>query len=508
MQTTPASTLRSLILDSMTRFADRTAIVSDDQEISYLEFLASATELATRFGPRSDERAPHFIAICAGDPPNQFIGHAAALIAGYGYLPIAASTPPSRAAEIIARSGAGVVVCDHSSRSDVQQMVTGGTTPIEVIEIPTIGSSPPTSASPPTPTNASPFAYLLFTSGSTGRPKGVPIRHESIVHYLNHVSMRYGLGPEDRFSQLFPTTFDLSIFDQFACWSVGGSVHVGESRSLESYVHRHRITVLFCVPSRVRLASQVGDLLPGSLPSVRLALFCGEALRNREADAMALAAPAATVENLYGPTEATLSCLMHRHTPTNGEDPAGIVPIGTPHADHEVAIRDPASGQWSNRGRGELLIAGPQVFDGYWQEPSKTAEAFATSSDGVRFYRTGDLVERIADTGDVHFLGRLDTQIKILGHRVELGEIDAALMTHTGADTVATVAVRDSDGEVELLVGFIRGADAPTDLRSRLGETLPRYMIPAHVEVLTEFPLNASGKIDRRALERHAAELV
>ena len=340
-------------------------------------------------------------------------------------------------------------------------------------------------------------AYVMFTSGSTGGPKGVCVSRANVAAYLGHALERWQIRPEDRCTQFFNLGFDLSVHDLFVCWGSGACLCVpGEPHALRlaTYLKEERITVWFSVPSVIGLMQRMRALAPGAYPLVLKSFFCGEALPWSFVAAWAAAAPNSSITNLYGPTEATIAILEHTvRPPFKGE---GTVPLGVPFPGALARIQgdeDPSVGQ--------LLLGGPQVADGYVGRPDATEAAFSTDPKGVRWYATGDRVRLDAD-GCFHFLGRMDDQVKVQGHRVEPAEVDRALDAHLAQGIAVTVAVEGSGGL--RLVTFI---DVPADtlvLMHALKQQLPPYMLPETIRVLDRFPLSPNGKVDKRALKELA----
>jgi acyl-coenzyme A synthetase/AMP-(fatty) acid ligase len=245
------------------------------------------------------------------------------------------------------------------------------------------------------------------------------------------------------------------------------------------------------------------------MPSLRYSLFCGEPLPDAIARAWHTAAPGSVIENLYGPTELTIACLVHRWEP--GESPApggnGIVPIGRPLPGLGAIVVDDDLRPLPPGEAGELLVCGPQTVPGYWNDPVKTAERFVeidTSPERCkRFYRTGDRVVR-GESGEYSYIGRTDHQIKVLGFRVELGEIESVLLGHEGVVQAAAVGWPWEDGRALGIVAFVSGSVASTDaLIKSAAAVLPEYMVPSRIVLLEELPLNANGKIDRALLLSH-----
>jgi D-alanine--poly(phosphoribitol) ligase subunit 1 len=341
-------------------------------------------------------------------------------------------------------------------------------------------------------------AYVMFTSGSTGGPKGVQVTRANVAAYLQHALQTWDIRPEDRCTQLFALGFDLSVHDLFVCWGKGACLCVpeeGHALRLASYLKEERITVWFSVPSVVGLMQRMRALAPGSYPLVRISFFCGEALPWSTTAAWAAAAPNSSITNLYGPTEATIAILEHPVHPPFAT--AGTVPLGKPFPGASVHVEN--DGEEGDMG--QLWLGGPQVALGYVQRPETTDAVFRTDANGVRWYATGDRVRK-DDARCFHFLGRMDDQVKVQGHRVEPSEVDRVLGMHLGAGQAVTVAVEGTGGV--RLVTFI---DVPGDtvvLMHTLKQQLPPYMLPEAIHILEHLPLNANGKVDKRALKELA----
>jgi acyl-coenzyme A synthetase/AMP-(fatty) acid ligase len=239
-------------------------------------------------------------------------------------------------------------------------------------------------------------------------------------------------------------------------------------------------------------------------PGLRLSLFCGEALPLETARQWALAAPNSVIENIYGPTELTIACTAYRwdNAKSPNECEQGVVPIGQPLDGMEALIVDEQLREVEDGRDGELLMTGPQLSLGYWQDKEKTRQAFVhvTGKNGT-YYRTGDRVRRPALDKPLVYLGRLDNQIKVLGHRVELAEVEAAVRQVSGLEGVVALGwpttERGADG-----IGVFLETDSfdANALVSQLKGKLPVYMLPRNILVLRRFPLNANGKYDRKAL--------
>ena len=376
----------------------------------------------------------------------------------------------------------------------------------------TIRNQPSRALTQPLAARPRDVAYVLFTSGSTGRPKGVPITHGNVDHFLLHSQQRYGFTPEDICSQTFAATFDLAMFDMFMAWGAGAALEstpVHAFVALPEFIERKKMTVWFSVPSAISVVRRRGGLRPGSMPSLRWSLFCGEALMRQDAEDWHKAASQSVLENLYGPTELTIACSSYRWIPEQSPSECvnNVVPIGTIYPSLRYVLTDPFGQPGPTEG--ELCVTGPQMFAGYL-DPRDDENRFLTH-DGRRWYRTGDRVRledrRAGETGGsggvLQYLGRVDHQVKIRGYRVELAEIEYAARALPGIQQVAAVPVRYR-GIVELAMFYAGSVLTPKDLIVALAQSLPDYMVPRWAWRLDDLPLNANQKVDRQALAEMA----
>jgi amino acid adenylation domain-containing protein len=360
------------------------------------------------------------------------------------------------------------------------------------------------------------IGYLMFTSGSTGTPRGVGVTHANALHHLAAMWERYSVTPYDRLSQTFDLTFDLSVFDMFVAWGRGASLHsvpASDMLAPAKFIQRSGLTMWFSVPSAAILMKSLRLLAPDAFPTLRYSLFCGERLPQSVAEAWQAAAPASTVENLYGPTEATIACTLYRWDPTRSPAQCvdGVVPIGRPYPGMSAAIVDEQLGLVPAGLKGELVVRGPQVTVGYWNDPMKTAERFVAmpwdAGPENRWYRTGDVALFGAD-GELLFCGRADDQVKIRGFRVDLSEIEHGLRQAAGTEAVAVIPDPKDGDHVTGVLGFVAGREglAPAAILLEVKKLLPDYMVPRALVMVQELPLNANGKVDKRQLRQLAEE--
>ncbi len=349
------------------------------------------------------------------------------------------------------------------------------------------------------------LAYIIFTSGTTGTPKGVMIETGSLAQFRGVVQDRCGFRPTDRVSQVAELTFDNSVLDLFVTWAGGAGLYVVPASQLMApakFIRDHELTIWFSVPSTACFMERMKMLKPGAFPSLRCSIFAGEALPIASAQAWQIAAPNSVVENFYGPTEVTVDCIAQRlEDPPNVTRNRGSVAIGKPFRGIQAGIVDANLNFLPQDEEGELVVSGRQVARGYYQDPELTAARFPTL-EGRRWYRTGDLAYQDS-SGAFHHLGRIDNQVKILGNRVELEEVEAHLREIMGTDLVAAVAWPLADGRATGIVAFHCAPGVTlADVREGMKKRVPAYMVPEQVHHLDALPLGPTGKIDRRALVR------
>lgn len=469
------------------------------------------------------------VGIFASRSVEAYAGVLAALEAGAAFVPFLHTHPPSRLAVMASLAEVDAVVVDAASLPAVREALPlmANTPSVFLPFVQTDGpggyggrwvdanATPTTSLhAPARPSERiverDTAAYLLFTSGTTGTPKAVQVSHGNVRAFVANAVSRFPFASSDRFSQTYDLTFDPAIFDLFVAWEVGASVHVLKAVELMSpgrFIERRALTVWSSVPSIIALMRRLKTLGDGRFPALRYSMFCGEGLSLDNARAWQSAAPNAVVENLYGPTEATVVCTGYRVPPAGerAEVEDGKVPIGIPFPGHEAVIVDDQLRPVDDGALGELCIAGPQVALGYWGAAEQTARAFVhiTTADGrqQRFYRTGDLARRLPSL-NIACLGRVDHQVKILGRRVELGEIETRVAALPGVDEVCALGwPLDVEARPTAVAIAVTGEAPELEvIRAALLAELPEYMVPTRMLRVPALPLNVNGKVDRRAI--------
>ena len=446
---------------------------------------------------------------------------------GRGYVPLNPKFPVERTLAMLRASGCNTVVVGRGCAHILEALLPHLHQPLSLI-IPDSGwepkqqtlhrvfasedlSKPADPVEPPV--SADDTAYLLFTSGSTGVPKGVAVSQSNAVAYMEFAAKHFGIRPEDRCSQNFDLTFDLSVHDLFTCWDAGATLCPFTAQTLTpaALIDELRLTVWFSVPSVAMFASKLGLLEPSAFPTLRWSLFCGEALSSSLAEAWQQAANNSILENLYGPTEATIAITRYRwdSSTSPAECVRGLVPIGWPFDGQQVCAVDDDLVPAPCGESGELCLGGSQVTRGYLNDPEKTAKSFVRlkhTGEQV-WYRTGDLV-RQDERGCLFYLGRRDFQVKVNGYRVELQEIDLVLREAARTELAVAVPWPLSDGSASGIVGVLTGSDPARnkEIMAACESKLPRYMVPTQIYHFSRMPLNVNGKIDRGKITEMLAQ--
>jgi len=496
------------------------ALFVGGDSFSYGKLGKLARSIAGWLGPKTGDGSGK-VGILASRSIEAYAGVLGTLWSGSAYVPIKPDTPEDRVIRILQQTSLDALIVDQAGLKLLSDRVLEFA-PRRILTSSNANSLPGNSEASgirlesfselageglqrPVTVAGDELAYIIFTSGTTGTPKGVMIETESVCQFIEIMHRRFDLRAEDRVAEASELTFDASVFDMFMAWSSGASLYVVPAAQLMApakFIRDHELTVWFSVPSTPSFMGRMKMLKPGAFPSLRISIFAGEALSVATAQAWQIAAPNSVVENFYGPTELTVDCIAQRL-----EDPPyvtrnrGTLAIGTVFPGVRAGIVD-ADLNFLPRGEeGELVVSTRQAARGYFQDPELTAERFPTLG-GERWYRTGDLAFEDA-AGTFHHLGRIDNQVKILGNRVELEEVEAHLRNFLGIDMVAAVAWPITDGRASSVVAFHCAPGVTRDeIREEMKKRVPDYMIPKRVYYLDALPLGATGKIDRKALAR------
>ncbi|WP_157121845.1 non-ribosomal peptide synthetase, partial [Nocardia miyunensis] len=492
--------LQSGFRRAMEEHPDRTALVYEGAELTYREFGERVNRLARLLISRG-VGADSVVGVAIRRSPELLIAIYAIRTAGGAYAPVDPDHPAERIEYVFHTARP---VCVLTTTADLVSVPDG----IEVLRIDAVDTgdldgSPLAAAELLRPVRPENLAYVMFTSGSTGRPKGVAVSQGALVNHMAWMQGEYPLNAEDVYLLKAAVTFD-SIWGYYLPLRVGATLviatHDGhrDAQYIAETIAAQRVTVTDFVPSM--LSVFVSHAAAGSLPTLRLVISGGELLPS-ETVAGLRALGAVDALNVYGPTETTIAVTTLLATGTE----QGGLPIGSPGWNNRVYVLDSRLRPVPAGVAGELYIAGDQLARGYIGREELTAERFVADpfGSGARMYRTGDLAAW-SSPGVLKYLGRTDFQVKLRGQRIELGEIESAL---TAQPEVAQAAVAVIGSDIgDQLVGYAVAASGariePEQLRAALGRILPPYMVPVTVMELDALPLNASGKLDRKALPR------
>jgi enterobactin synthetase component F len=489
------TSLPALVASQAALNPDAPALVFEDATVTYRELHERSVKQARQL--IADGILPGDIVAVMLPRSEQWIVVLLAIMrAGAAYLPIDPNGPRDRIAMMLSDASPIALV---TTRELCEQFAVGGMMTLHPEELDASWEGVP---GEPDLVSADETAYVLYTSGSTGKPKGVEVTHRNLANFLQGMRTPLRMQASDRFLAVTTMTFDISVLEVFfpltigACVIMAGSEAVRTPPALARMIRQHRATYMQATPSlwRVLLASPELDLHPVNV------LIGGEALNAELAGQ--LKHRAARVIQCYGPTETTVWSTVFE---LDAEESIDAPPIGHPILNTRLYVLDANQQPVQTGAVGELYIAGAGVAKGYLHHHQLTEERFLAdpfTGSGTRMYRTGDLVYW-SDKGLLHFVGRADGQVKIRGHRVELGEIECQLVRHAAIAEAAVTVHREQDDAPSLL-GYVvmrEGMHVSLDaLRQHLAKFLPDYMIPAQLIVLDAMPLTPSGKLDRKAL--------
>lgn len=480
---------------SVKQYADCNAFCINNVFYSYKKFAETVSAIRDEVKRLPDE------SINTGLVANDDIETYAAIIAlwleGRSYVPVNPETPRERNANVLKQAGSSVII-DSSDQPLFPELNVIRSKHLSFNEMNLVPNEVPDEA----------LAYIFFTSGTTGVPKGVPITRSNLAGFIKaFFALDIKMDHTDKCLQMFELTFDLSVMSYLAPLLKGACVYTIPKEKIKfNYIaellDEHHLTVALMVPSIIQYLRPYFDEI--DCASMKYSLFCGEALPLDVTKEWAACIPNAMIMNVYGPTEDTIFCTHYTYN-RDGENKTtnGLLSIGKAmHETYTIIVND--NDEMAGPGeKGQLCLGGVQLTPGYWKNEEKNKESFFyTQYKGTktRFYKSGDLC--LADEeGDIMYLGRVDSQIKVQGFRVELSEIEFFAKEYLQKINAVAIAFTNKINNTE--IGMLIESDEfdSKELISYMKTKMPVYMIPTQVRFEKTFPLNTNGKIDRKLLK-------
>ena len=495
-----AYTVHGLVELNADRYQDHPALLTPAKTFSYAEINALANQLARYLKDKASIHKGDRIVLSAGRSENQFIAILAILKLGAVYVPVSFDSPIERLKFIIQDLESKCIL--HDKNLDGQNIVPEEVDLINLKEvIPLLGKYNDSNLQIPVDPND--LSYIIYTSGTTGQPKGVMIEHQSSINMTLDQGRTFRMSVSDRMLQFAALTFDAAIYETFIAWHSGAALVLLEDGMLSdidqfvAYIKSKKVSITVLPPSFLNLIN------PEELDFLRVLITAGEA---PNIDMANILAEKLDYYNAYGPTECAVCVSTHQLKKATEENE--IIPIGKPISNTKLLLLDDHLDPVPIGVEGELYVTGQGVARGYWNRPELSAEYFMLNpfNSDERMYKTGDIAVLNQD-GELEFAGRRDNQIKMRGYRVELDEIEHAVMRLDQVNESAVVAIKDNFGDVNIVSFYTSDTELQSEsIQAGLRAMLPHYMIPSQMICLAALPTTPHGKIDKRALKAMKSE--
>ncbi len=476
---------------------DAIALVVNQQSWTYGQLDAMTTQFACGLLAKVAKQSGHIVLILPHHT-HAIIGILAVLKAGFAYVPVNADQPVEWVKTVAEDVQADAVLHDQAT-ADWETQLPGR---LQVISFNQLAQVQKTCALP----FVSPeqVAYILYTSGSTGKPKGVMQSHRNVCHHINNYIQSIHMTQKDGLPLLARYSFDAAVMDIYAVLFSGAKLYFVDLRQdgisvLKNYLSSEQLSVLHVTPSVFRIIAKQVPL--EKLHKIRAVIWGGEDTRCSDLELFAEKFSSnCLLINGLGPTECTLA-LQCRIDSSKVLNVKAHLPVGYPVPGVDVLLIDEQGAPTDFMG--EMIFSSPYIALGYWQQPDLTSKVFFYDQKGRYCYKTGDLAKKLSN-GMFEFLGRKDTQVKIRGHRVDLGHIEATLLKYAEVEQVAVLARENSAGFNELYA-FIQAKPSfiPNAAKVFMKNQLPDYMLPTYYIVVPTIPMNVHGKLDHRSLWQH-----
>ncbi|MCW5211362.1 amino acid adenylation domain-containing protein [Desulfobulbus sp. TB] len=489
-------TVVDLFEQQVEKTPNKIAVVFEGQHLTYRVLNHQANQVAHALIERRVQ-ADTLVGICVERSLEMVIGLLGILKAGGAYVPIDPSYPQARIAYMLEDSAVPVLLIQSHLKKQLPELRHACVT----VCLDDVDFTAQDTKNPELNRHVEDLAYVIYTSGSTGEPKGVMVGHQALFNHMHWMQCRFAFTTKDKILQKTPFSFDASVWEFYASLLTGGTLVLAKPQGhtdinyLFRLLNQKQITVLQLVPSLLKVMLKENEAVPNSLRYI----FCGGEVFSQEIHRKYYSQIRNTgFYNLYGPTEACIdaTCWESRQL--------ADISIGQPIANTRIHILDAAHQPRPIGIPGELCITGRGLARGYLNRPKLTAEKFIEVElfgKTERIYKTGDLARWLPD-GNLEYLGRIDNQVKLRGFRIELGEIEAVLSQHPAVkEAIVTLYEADDNKRLAAYITEDSGNDSLiAELRKRLKDKLPDYMIPSHFNILERLPLTPNGKVDRKAL--------
>lgn len=505
----PISSAIEFLLYTAPLVPERTCVSDERVSWTYRQVIRRAGAVAAELAGQGIRAQP--IVLLFPRSAEGVVGIAGTLMSGNFYVPLDISAPVARHEAVLRRfPGAWALTSSEHAGSLPADFARDRVILVDRLwagELPAFGDAIAAAAAMAGRVIDCDPVYVMHTSGSTGIPKGVTIAHRGVIDYIQWAADLFALTPGDVLGNQAPLHFDNSTLDIFLSWASGSELHVIPAEALAfpgalvRDLRARHVSFVFFVPSVLNAVARCNALEGQSLPDLKVVAFAGEVMPAKHLAYWQQHHPECTYVNLYGPTEITVDCTYHvmDRRPSTDEP----VPIGMPRRNMDVLLLDERGVPVAPGEIGELYVRGSALALGYWGDADATSGRFVQNAGNQRFtdllYRTGDLGYRNQD-GQLVFVGRRDSQIKHMGHRVELAEIEVAAVRVDGIANAC--ALYDSEASEIVLVYESAREVRVGDVAAQLEALLPRYMMPRRMVRRERLPLTSSGKVDRDALAR------
>lgn len=488
---------------------DQTAFYSGGRTLTYRQLEERSEKLARYLEAIScDNKGP--VAVYGHKKPEMLIAFLACVKSGRAYCPIDTSVPDARIETILGMLKSKVVLTSEELHVETEDKLI-----LELEDWFLENEEYSGEEKELFPVSGEEVFYMIFTSGSTGEPKGVQITESCLSHFLDW-SVELGNSRQDKDGKVFlnqaPFSFDLSVMDLYTCLACGGTLYClnkktqGDYRELKEELQRSGVHIWVSTPSFADVCLSEPAFDKEHLPDLEVFLFCGETLTNRTVKRLSERFKGAVIVNTYGPTESTVAVTEVTVTKELCETVSPL-PVGKAKPGTDIEIRDKEGNLCQEGEKGEIVIVGDSVSLGYYKRQELTEKVFfTTEQNGIRGYRTGD--KGYVKDGMLYYCGRMDLQIKLHGYRMEIEDIENNMLRLADIRHAVVVA-NEKDGKVKSLTAYVVARETVNDerayqkeIKERLSEFLPEYMIPKKIVFVGQIPMTANGKADRKALGR------